>query len=76
MWRALRGPHADRLQQLPHPQAPNRWRPRCLVHSPSAAPAPAPDLDIIHAELRAKDIEWCQKIIENFKKMRQVGQGN
>ena len=31
------------------------------------------DLDIIHAELRAKDIEWCQKIIEGFKKLRQVG---
>lgn len=36
---------------------------------------PATDLDIIHAELRAKDIEWCQKIIEGFKKMRQVGAG-
>ncbi|KAL4439237.1 hypothetical protein ABPG77_004139 [Micractinium sp. CCAP 211/92] len=33
---------------------------------------PVEDLDIIHSELRAKDVEWCQKIIENFKKMRQT----
>ena len=34
------------------------------------------DLDIIHAELRAKDIENCNKILEGFKKIRMVrGEG-
>ncbi len=47
-----------------------------FLHSrlvPCLIPCLLPDLDIIHAELRAKDIEWCQKIIEGFKKMRQAG---
>ena len=43
---------------------------RCRVLPCSACTACTADLDIIHAELRAKDIEQCTKIIEGFKKLR------
>lgn len=48
---------------------------RSIGWHPAAAQTPslrASDLDIIHAELRAKDIEQCGKQIESFKKLRTV----
>lgn len=39
---------------------------------PPYLPRPCSDLEIIHQELRAKDIEWCTKALEAFKKMKQT----
>ena len=35
-------------------------------------PPPAADLEIIHSELRAKDVERCEGFIESLKKLRQT----
>lgn len=43
----------------------------CAIQDPGVF-ARRPDLDIIHSELRAKDLEKCGNIIEGLKKIKQV----